>query len=152
MFGSWLVSLYPVWGMAQQRRPLGWGIRIRSGSAMVNTSRGDPHTHPIKVMKLTYLIAISLTAFVIAESALAQSCANHISVGGKTACVRTMSSEEIRKSYRYHRGKKLERMERAAERDVERGYDPSVSLSEFRRRLNKRSDIQDAQRKHRYSN
>ena len=36
----------PVWGIGQQRRPLGWGIRIGSGSAMVNTSRGASHTTP----------------------------------------------------------------------------------------------------------
>ena len=35
---NWL----PVWGTGQQRRPLEWGIRIRSVSAMVNTSRGCP--------------------------------------------------------------------------------------------------------------
>ena len=48
--------------------------------------------------------------------------------------------------------KKRDRMQRAAEQDVRRGYDPSVSLSEFRRRLDRRSDIWDAQREHRYSN
>ena len=59
-----------------------------------------------------------------------------------------MSPEEVKQSYKYHRGKKLDRMERAAERDVRRGYDPSVSLSEFRRRL----DIWDPQLEYRYSN
>ena len=103
-------------------------------------------------MKLPGIIAISLTPFVIAESAFAQSCANSISSGGQTVCVRTMSPEEVKQSYKYHRGKKLDRMERAAERDVRRGYDPSVSLSEFRRRLDRRSDIWDAQLEHRYSN
>ena len=103
-------------------------------------------------MKLLGIIVISLSPFVVAESALAQGCANSISSGGQTVCVRTMSPEEVKQSYQYHRGKKLDRMQRAAERDVRRGYDPSVSLSEFRRRLDRRSDIWDAQREHRYSN
>ena len=42
------VSLKPDWGTAQQQRPLGWGIRIRSISAIVNTSRRSPHTLIIK--------------------------------------------------------------------------------------------------------
>ena len=112
----------------------------------------EPHTHPIKAMKIPFIIAISMTPFVIAESALAQRCTNYISSGGNTMCVRTMSPEEVKQSNKYHRGKKLERMERAAESDVRRGFNSSVSLSEFRKRLDRRSDIWDAQREHRSSN
>lgn len=124
---------------------------------LINTGDGvftgrKPHTHPIKAMKIPFIIAISMTPFVIAESALAQRCTNYISSGGNTMCVRTMSPEEVKQSNKYHRGKKLERMERAAESDVRRGFNSSVSLSEFRKRLDRRSDIWDAQREHRSSN
>ena len=35
------VSLKPVWGIAEQRRPLRWGIRIQIVSKMVKRSRRD---------------------------------------------------------------------------------------------------------------
>ncbi len=103
-------------------------------------------------MKLLGIIVISLSPFVVAESALAQGCANSIFSGGQTVCVRTMVQKRSSKAINIIVEKKLDRMQLAAERDVRRGYDPSVSLSEFRRRLDRHSYIWDAQREHRYSN
>ena len=94
-----------------------------------------------------FLIAVS----VCASPVLAQTCSNQILVGGQATCLRRMSTEEVRLSRKHYRGKALDRMERAAERSIQQGYDPDVSLEEFRNRLNRRSDIWDAQRELRFS-
>ena len=68
---------------------------------------------------------------------------NIISVPGHRICVRKMSKEEISAAIYYRRLNYLQDQEVKADKAVQRGYHPDVSLGEFRRRLDKRSDIQD---------
>jgi len=102
-------------------------------------------------MKSLGCSAILIAVSVCASPVLAQTCSNQIIVGGQATCLRRMSTEEVRLSRKHYRGKALDRMERSAERSIQQGYDPDVSLEEFRNRLNRRSNIWDAQRELRFS-
>ena len=68
---------------------------------------------------------------------------NLVSIPGHSICIRKMSNEEVRTANYYRRLNHLKRLEANAEIDVRRGWDPSVSVGEFGRRLDRRSDIQE---------
>ena len=53
-----------------------------------------------------------------------------------------MSNSEVAAFEYYTRLSSLKRAERKADESVQRGFDPSVSVGQFRKRLDKRSDIQ----------
>ena len=68
---------------------------------------------------------------------------NTISVPGQKVCLRKMSNSEVAAFEYYTRLSSLKRAEREADKSVQRGFDPSVSLGEFRKRLDKQSEIQE---------
>ena len=75
---------------------------------------------------------------------------NIISVPGHRICVRKMSKAEVSAVLYYRRLNYLKDQEVRANIDVETGYDSSVSLGEFQRRLNTRSRIEDEIREMEY--
>ena len=75
---------------------------------------------------------------------------NFIRVSGEQICIREVKGKELEAYYRQRRFTALRRRVKEADdkykqydRLVERGYDPDVSLGEFRRRLNKRTEAFD---------
>ena len=76
---------------------------------------------------------------------------NFIAVGNQYACIRELTSAEVRATNKREGLIHLEHLERVADQDVESGFSPSVSVGEFSRRLDVRSQIWDAQRNLRYS-
>ena len=100
--------------------------------------------HPRK--HFTYITLILYLVGLYDVSAAAPKCSgNTIIVGGKSACVGSMSpSEANRATHEYNssvRNKELRYDYERANQAVKDGFDPNVSLEEFRRRLDYRSDI-----------
>ena len=75
---------------------------------------------------------------------------NFIRVSGEQICIREVKGEELEAYYRQRRitairlrVKEADKKYKQYDRLVDRGYDPDVSLREFQRRLNKRSEAFD---------
>ena len=68
---------------------------------------------------------------------------NYVQSGNERVCIKELKGEELEAYYYVKRLNRLKRALKRADRSVARGYDPDVSVAEFSRRLDKRSDLQD---------
>jgi len=108
-----------------------------------------------------------IVALLLAASplpALADCSGGFIVVGGKAKCLRKVTAEEAAAAYQQRRQielreqeeakaaqiNRLKSLEQDAQRRVIDGYSPNVSIQEFQRRLDQRSDIQDSIRDLKY--
>lgn len=127
---------------------------------MMKRTRRDELRHLMHVMKKTaHPVIIAASAMVLSVGAafspkvMAQECVgtrNFIATNSQYFCIRELSPGEVREINKRQALFQLNQLESIADQDVERGYDPSVSVSEFSRRLDVRSEIQDRQRRLRY--
>ena len=103
-------------------------------------------THPALTTASTIVLSAS-AAF--APKTTAQECVgtrNFIATNTQYSCIRELSPGEVREINKRQALFQLNQLEKIADQDIKRGYDPSVSLNEFGRRLDVRSEIQDRQR------
>ena len=104
-------------------------------------------------MRAITLISTILFSSTFTPKLLAQECSNtrnFIAANNQYFCIRELTPGEVRKINRREGLIHLNQLERVADQDVDRGYDPSVSVSEFSRRLDVRSELQDRQRNLKY--
>ena len=102
-------------------------------------------TRPVFIAASTIILSAGA---VFATKTMAQECIgtrNFILANNQYSCIRELSPAEVHEINKRQALFQLNQLERVADQDVKRGYDPSVSVGEFSRRLDVRSEIQERQ-------